>query len=489
MQVILQQRLTSLVWQLPDFVLPLMATNPPNGQNENADSGKPLATEPPQSTAHFTDLNSTLFTFLGKPIQSTFLEDGRPLECSLQGLLINPAIFCEKETEVNWDLYLRLSALMFMEFAIWGAWMPVLAVRLLGPLKMTGKQTGWIYATFPLASIFAPLVSGYLADKWFHAEHILLAAHALGAVLLFLAAKQTRFRGMFLTMFLYSICYTATIPLVVKMLFSQLPAEATGVFFWAPVSWALVGYFLTGMRQLRKIGGDGPDCLYLAALLSLLMVLVCLLQHPAEPKAEATTNPLTAALGMLSNSNYLVFMLVQLFVSGMQQFYFLGTGQFMQDRGIKGKNISAAMGIAQAVQAAATILLLGWLIKNWGYQGTFVVGSLCWSVLFLTYVVTKGKLAGHSHPGISRLWLMSSSSSAGKISWEIPRRGNFGLGSIAVGHRHHRHRIVRRHATGGHGHGKDFRRRQVPMDEDLGGSLGNHPGGSDRLRRVFPRAR
>jgi MFS family permease len=281
---------------------------------------------------------------------------------------------------------------MFMEFAIWGAWMPVLAVRLLGPLKMTGKQTGWIYATLPLASIFAPLVSGYLADKWFHAEHILLAAHAIGAVLLFLAAKQTRFWGMFVTMFIYSICYTATIPLVVKMLYAQLPAEDTWIFFWAPVSWALIGYFLTGMRQLRKTGGDGPDCLYLGALLSLAMVAVCILQNPAEPKAEATTNPLTAALGMLSNANYLVFILVQLAVSGMQQFYFLGTGQFMQDRGINGKNISAAMGIAQAVQAVATILLLGWLIKNCGYQWTFVIGSLCWSVLFLTYVTTKGSL-------------------------------------------------------------------------------------------------
>ena len=55
---------------------------------------------------------------------------------------------------MNWDLYLRLSALMFMEFAIWGAWMPVLAVRLLGPLKMSGKQTGWIYATLPLGEHF-----------------------------------------------------------------------------------------------------------------------------------------------------------------------------------------------------------------------------------------------------------------------------------------------------------------------------------------------
>ena len=62
---------------------------------------------------------------------------------------------------------------------------------------------------------------------------------------------------------------------------------------------------------------------------------------------------------MLKNTNYLIFILAQLVVSGMMQFYFLGTGQFMQDRGISGKNVSAAMGIAQAVQAAATILLLG----------------------------------------------------------------------------------------------------------------------------------
>ena len=44
---------------------------------------------------------------------------------------------------MGWDLYTRLSAMMFMEYAVWGAWMPVLAARLLGPLKMSGKQTGY----------------------------------------------------------------------------------------------------------------------------------------------------------------------------------------------------------------------------------------------------------------------------------------------------------------------------------------------------------
>lgn len=288
---------------------------------------------------------------------------------------------------MNWDLYFRLSGLMFMEFAVWGVWMPVLAMRLLGPLKMTGKQTGWIYATFPLACIFAPFASGYMADKWFNAEWIILAAHAAGAVLLFLAARQTKFWGMFFVMLAYSICYTATLPLVNKLLFRHLPEEATWVFLWAPVAWALIGYLLTGIRQLRKTGGDGPDSLYFAAILSAVMVVVSFLQPATEPKAGV--NPMREALEMLQNSNYLVFILAQLAVSGMMQFYFLGTGQFLQDRGISGKNISAVMAFAQAVQAVATILLLDWLIRAAGFQWTFVIGALCWTVLYVTYVMSK----------------------------------------------------------------------------------------------------
>jgi MFS family permease len=279
---------------------------------------------------------------------------------------------------------------MFLEFAVWGAWMPVLAIRLLGPLKMTGKQTGWIYATFPLACIFAPFASGYLADRCFNAEWIILVCHAVGAVLLFLAARQTKFWGMFWVMLAYCIFFTATLPLVNKLLFRHLPEEATWIFFWAPVAWALIGYFLTGLRQLGKLSGDGPDSLYLAAILSVLMVVTSFFQLPTEP--QPVGNPMREALAMLQNYNYLVFILAQLVVSGMMQFYFLATGRFMQDQGISGRNISAAMGIAQAVQAAATILLLGWLLGHVGFQWTFVIGALCWSALYLTYIATKQPL-------------------------------------------------------------------------------------------------
>ncbi|MBN2577726.1 MAG: MFS transporter [Pirellulales bacterium] len=288
-------------------------------------------------------------------------------------------------------LYLRLSALMFMEYAVWGAWMPVLAARLLGPMKLSGKQTGWVYATLPLASMISPLIAGHIADKWVNMEWILAGAHLLGAIFLFAAAKQDRFSGMFVVMLIYSFFYAATIPLVNALMFRHLTnadSQSPYIFLWAPVAWALVGYFLTGLRQLAKTGKDGRDCLYLATLLSVVMAGVCLLQPKTPPEASAG-QPLVEVLGMLKDPNYLVFVIVSLCVAGMMQFYFLGSAQFMQDQGISSKNVPAIMAIAQAVQTAATLFALGYLLGNVGPKWTFTLGAASWLVLFIVYFIGR----------------------------------------------------------------------------------------------------
>ena len=145
--------------------------------------------------------------------------------------------------------------------------------------------------------------------------------------------------------------------------------------------------FLPVCGKLRKATGDGPDSLYLAAALSALMVVVCLAQS-ADPPCSAA-NPLRDALGMLANPSYLLFIAVQLVVSATVHFYFLGTGRFLQDKGVSGRNVSAAMGIAQATQAVGTILLLMWLINKLGYHWIFVIGALCWALLYLVYLASK----------------------------------------------------------------------------------------------------
>jgi len=308
-------------------------------------------------------------------------------------------------------LYLALSFAMFMEYAIWGAWMPVLAARLLGPLKMSGKQTGWIYATLPLACIFMPLVSGQLADKYVNTEIILAVAHLIGAVLMFVAVRKTTFKSLFLVMFLYCLCFAATLPLVNSLMLYHLaknnldPAvHSKWIFFWAPVSWALIGYCLTGWRWKFKTGEQGRDCLYLAAILSVIMGIGCFFMPDTPPAEagtpptlqtidpqpdEAETAPILQAMGMLKEFNFLIFIIVSMIFFGLMQFYFLGTAQFMQDMGISAKNVPASMAIAQGVQAIATLLLMALLLGSLGPKWTLIVGATFWLLLYIVYIKEK----------------------------------------------------------------------------------------------------
>jgi nucleoside transporter len=281
---------------------------------------------------------------------------------------------------------------MFLEFTVWGAWAPVLAARLLGPLKMSGKQTGWIYATLPLASMASPLLAGQLADKYFDTGWVLAVAHLVGALLLYVAIRQKTFGRLFVVMLLYSMCFAATIPLVFGLMFHNLPDRglSSRILIWAPVAWALIGYFLTGWRSLRKSEGDGSDCLWLASVLSVLMAVVCLVQ-PATPPQSTGGTPIVEALAMLKEVPFAIFIGVSLVIAGMMQFYFLGTARFMQDVGIAGKIVPAAMGIAQAAQALATWFLLKRFMDELGVQATLVIGAASWLALYVVYVLTKAR--------------------------------------------------------------------------------------------------
>jgi len=312
-------------------------------------------------------------------------------------------------------LYLSLSVVMFLEYAIWGAWCPVLAARLLGPLKFNGKQTGWIYATLPIACIISPLISGQLADKWLNTEWILAGAHLVGGIMLFVAAKKKTFAGLFVAMLAYSFCFAATLPLVNSLLFRQLAANnldvglnSAKIFIWAPIAWSLVGYFLTGWRWKFKTGEQGHDCLILAAVLSIIMAFVCLF-IPSTPPTNSGTAPILEALGMLGETQFLIFIIISMVAAGLMQFYFLGTAQFMQDIGLPAKNVPASMALAQAVQAVATFFLLGAMIAGLGFKWTLCVGACCWVLLYTIYIMEKPRwliVAAQSMHGLAYVLFM-----------------------------------------------------------------------------------
>ncbi len=298
---------------------------------------------------------------------------------------------------MDWAMYLRLCLVVFLQFAIWGAWSPVLAARLFGPLKFTGKQVGWTYGTMYLGCIVSPLIGGLLTDRWVATQWFLAAAHFLGGILLLLAAKKTTFRSLFVVMCGYALAFAPTLPLLNSLVFRHVAAAGTTFFavsVWGVVAWVLAGWGLTAWRK-AKGSGDGSDCLKLAGGLSLLLAVYCLvLPNTPPPETPGEVLPFIKAFGLLSDANFLVFIIVAFVVATQLQFYFLGTAPFLGELGVEGKNMPAVMSIAQSAQVAATVFVAFYekeVLGALGFRWTLALGVALWGVLYLVYAVGRPK--------------------------------------------------------------------------------------------------
>src|SRR5258707_728928 len=85
---------------------------------------------------------------------------------------------------MNNSIRLKLSAMMFLEFFIWGAWY-VTAPNYLGTIGFKAADFGWTYSVGPIAGMITPFFVGMIADRFFPAQRVLGVMHLLGAALMF----------------------------------------------------------------------------------------------------------------------------------------------------------------------------------------------------------------------------------------------------------------------------------------------------------------
>ena len=66
--------------------------------------------------------------------------------------------------------------MMFLEYLIWGSWLPLLALYLGGVLGFSGGQIGWIFATQAIACLGGLYFGGQIADRMLSTEKLLVRA-------------------------------------------------------------------------------------------------------------------------------------------------------------------------------------------------------------------------------------------------------------------------------------------------------------------------
>ena len=290
----------------------------------------------------------------------------------------------------------RLGAMMFLQYAIWGAWAPVLSSYLINDLGFSGGQVGWIYALLPLATILSPFVGGQVADRWFATEKVIGALAFTGGVLLLVVSRTTDFGAMAALMLLYCLVYAPTLALTNSIAMINLrdsEAEFGRIRVWGTLGWIAAGWALTGWRSLVDAGTVArvaPDTLVLAGLLSLVMGLQAL-TLPATPPRKEGVRPwaFLESLKMLRDRDFLVFVAITFVVATELEFYYILTAPFLQSEriGVSATNVPAVMTIAQLAEIFVMAFLLPYALKRWGMRRTLAVGVIAWPVRYVVFAI------------------------------------------------------------------------------------------------------
>jgi len=306
------------------------------------------------------------------------------------------AVECERQAPTF--LTFRLSLMMFLQFAVWGAWSVSLGKHM-EHLGFSGKEISLVYLTTALGAMLSPLIAGWIADRFLPNQIFTGAVHLVGAALLFGAWRQSEFGPMFNKLLVYSILYMPTIALTNAIAFYHMKEakkfgniRVWGTIGWIAVNWALTGYF----HAWRKIAPDVwrlGDILAAAGILSGLLGLYCF-TLPNTPPAKEAKNPYAflEALKLTSNRNFAVLLIVSFVVAIELPFYYSFTNVFLADtkQGV-GLTPDWAMGVMSLGQVAEIVmmLLLAPALRRLGMRTTVVLGILAWPLRYAIFALVQ----------------------------------------------------------------------------------------------------
>lgn len=306
-----------------------------------------------------------------------------------------------------------LFLLMFLEFAIWGAWLPVAGTYFQGQkpvgLGLTGIQMGLLFALMPACSIVMSPIMGQLADRVFNSEKLLAILHLLSACALFGLSRQTTFAGTFAFLLVHCVLFSPTVSLTTSVVLHHLD-DANKQFgnmrVAGTIGWMVSGWVLTFLRMSGKIQLTG-DLFVIAAVISAFLGILCFFV-PKTPATKTDVNKFAfgKAMKLMKNSNFMMLMIVSLVICTQFDFFYMFTpgyltaptldtlqrvlpGSYLEPgfagMGISTKQVSFYMSLAQ-VSEVVLMLSLPFLLKNLGYKWTIYLGIVAWFLRFLIYV-------------------------------------------------------------------------------------------------------
>ena len=287
----------------------------------------------------------------------------------------------------------RLSVMMFLEYLIWGSWLPLLALYLSDVLGFTGGQIGWVFATQAIACLFGLYFGGQIADRVLSTEKLLAVLHLIGGAAMFALAFQTTFWSFLLVMLIYQLAYMPTMSLTNAICFHHVKNAQTefgkirlwGTIGWIAASWPFV--FILAGKTGAELHGALSSIFTVAGIASITLAGFSLtLPHtPPAPREPGASAPMKA-IALLKDPVMLVLFVATTMDALVHQCYFQWTSPFLQQAGLPENLIMAAMSVGQVAEIAS-MALLGWALARMGWRWTMTLGILAHAARFFVFAI------------------------------------------------------------------------------------------------------
>lgn len=280
----------------------------------------------------------------------------------------------------------RLSAMMFLEFFVWGAWY-VTAGLVLSTSDLS-SIIGQFYSMGAIAAIFAPFFMGMIVDRFFSSEKVLAVLHIIGGGLLLvvpgLIASGNQ-SALLWTVFIYMLCYMPTLALTNNVAFQNInnsEKQFPVIRVFGTIGWIVAGLLI------GQLGfSDNTIIFQIAAGASFILGVYSLtLPHtPAPDKGK----PLSwrdllclDALKMLKDRNYLIFIVCSLLICIPLAAYYSFASPFLGAAGVE--KVGSVMTIGQ-MSEMIFMILIPFFFRRLGVKYMLLAGMLAWTLRYVFF--------------------------------------------------------------------------------------------------------
>lgn len=330
----------------------------------------------------------------------------------------------------------KLSVMMFLEFFIWGAWLPLI-FGYLPSLGFSPLEQSWILNAFALASFVGMFFSNQFADRNFAAERFLAVSQLIGGLailgLFFVRPGWTMdlggyslslsFWSFFLLMLVHCLFYVPTISITNSILFANVTDGARdfplirlwGTIGWIAASWPFVFILVDWAGVDAKLAAspetegfvgwlgavfatpltgsalqEGVRWTFVASGIASLLLAAFSLVLPHTPprpaKAGESQFAWLEAAKLLALPFVLVLFIVTFVDAAVHQCYFIWTNDYLKSVGIPANWVMPAMSIGQIAEIG-TMAILGYVLKSLGWRTTMVIGILGHAARFAAFAL------------------------------------------------------------------------------------------------------